>query len=248
MRTTKPNAANAHRHGALLGVCGLLAFMVVFAIAGASAKYSHKTDNQAQAVAAEFYFASDFLSADGPTHTVAALDSGTATVEFTLQNHADALRYTPVDIAYTVTVDDSSVTVDPAGGTIAGGAVRDRKIKLTNLQPGHTYTVTASTTKPYAATLTGTIQVSAADNTVTCAQTDKGQYIEVTISTKDYAGQVDLTYPAGLIPDNTDSRMADWTTGEQTKQITMETNSAVVLRFFKDSGYNSESKVTASAQ
>lgn len=258
MSSRKTKRTATHRYRALLWACGLLAFITVLATAGVSAKYIHQTEVQGQAVAAEFYFASDFLSENGETHTVTALENGgTASVTFALQNHADELRYSEVDIAYTVSVKPAGdVTVTPASGTISAGKnanenqTNDAAITISGLKRGKTYTVTATATTPYTATLTGTITVQERDDTVHCEVTDKTQYIEVTVYTVDYSGNVQITYPAKLIPDNTDSVMADWKTEEQaqTKTVKMEANSAHVFRFFKASGYTgSGSEVTANA-
>lgn len=247
-----------HRHATSLRVCGLLAFIAILATAagGASAKYIHKTETKATATAEEFYFKSDLL--DGETHTVSALESdGTASVTFALQNHADELRYTGVEISYTVKVEkkgdngtvSDGVTVSPSQGTIAGGEKRDENITVSGLQAGESYTVTATSTSPYAETLTGTIQVTTSDLEVHSETDKKDQYIEVTVWTVDYSGQVTMTYPAGWIPDNTDSMMEDWKTGTETQNRTfnMKANSSHVFRFFKGTTYSDESGVTVSA-
>ena len=254
MRTkrTKPNTP--HRPGALLCACGLLAFMAVFALAGASAKYLHKTETQGQAVAAEFYFTSDLLGETAANHTVTALDAdGTASVTFRLQNHADELRYAAVDIAYTVTAENTSgaaCTVTPDSGKMPAGEGHDAAITLSGLKPGQTYTVTARATAPYTAELTGTVTVRSSNNEVRCTVEDKTQYVEATVRTVDYSGTVQLTYPAGLIPDNTDPLMDGWQTGgDTTKEFTMGPNSAHVFRFFKSADYTGNgSEVTARAQ
>lgn len=130
MRKKQTSAARTHRRSALLYACGLLAFIAVFAAAGVKAKYIHTTAVPGQAVAAEFYFASDFLSTSGTAHTVTALEAdGTASVTFALQNHADALRYSAVNIDYTVSVDNGG-TVNPASDTMQAGQNHDASITL----------------------------------------------------------------------------------------------------------------------
>lgn len=249
----KPNTP--HRPGALLCACGLLAFMAFFALAGASAKYLHKTETQGQAVAAEFYFTSDLLGETAASHTVTALEAGgTASVTFRLQNHADELRYAGVDIAYTVTAKDASgepCTVSPASGKLAAGEGHDAEITLSGLQPGQTYTVTATATAPYTAKLTGTVTVQSRDDAVHCAVADKAQYIEATVWAVDYSGPMQLTYQAGLIPDNTDPLMKDWKIGPAATTVTVNltANGAHVFRFFKSADYaGNGSEVTARAQ
>lgn len=190
----------------------------IFFISIVSAKYIHKTENTGTITAKEFYFKSDLL--DGGRHTVTAFqanaDTAAASVKLRLMNHEDELRYSETDIDYTISIKDSDgnevTTSDPNSaltGTISGGACNNKDITINGLQPGKTYTITATTDNTYTKTLTGTITVSAADNSVYAAVRDKGEYMEVTVWTKEYAGNVTLNYCQGLIPDNTDTLMTD---------------------------------------
>lgn len=249
MKQNKKRQHPRRRGGILLRACGLAAFIALTAglVAGVSAKYVHRTETPGQAAAANFYFVSDLL--DGQTHTVTATEAdGTASIIFCLQNHADALRYSEVDIAYTVTVDDANVGVSQASGTLEKGEDHDVSITLSGLQPGKTYKVTAKATAPYAKELTGTIVVAAMDNTVHYQTKDRDAYLEVTVWTVDYSGQVELTYPAGLIPDNTNPVMRDWKSGDTSREFSMTENSAYVFRFFKGAGYTEGGEVTAHAK
>ena len=244
-KQTSGNTANG-KHSTLKRVCVLFAFFALLgAVAMVSAKYVQTKDNTATAAAVNAYFTSDLL--DGTTHTISPNSDGTASVTFRLQNHADELRYSEADLTYTVTVDNGA-TVSPDGGTIQAGKNHDADITLSGLKAGQSYTVTATTSEPYVMKLTGTIQVSAVNSGITVSTEDKTQYVLVTVSTADYSGNVTLNYPAGLIPDNTDSMMASWTTGKAAQTFKMDANSAHIFRFFKDTGYSGNgSEVTANA-
>ena len=238
---------HSRKHSALMRVCVLFAFFGLFgAVAMVSAKYVQKTDNTATAVAVEAYLTSDLL--DGKLHTVTPNEDGSASVTLTLQNHADALRYSEADLSYTITVNPADVMVSPASGTIQAGEGHDTEITLTGLKAGQSYTVTARTSAPYVMEISGTIGISGFANDIHVSAEDQGEYVNVTVSTTDYAGDVSMSYPAGLIPDNTDGLMAGWVTGAQTRTFRMEANSAHVFRFFKDTGYSGNgSEVTANA-
>ena len=228
--------------------CTVIGMMAIVA-----AKYIRETNTSNGVIAKEFYFSSDILSEDGKTTTLSPTN-GKASIDFKLMNHADELRYADVEISYEIKVTSDGKQageVIPSTGTIEIGEGKDVSVKLSGLQAGKTYNVTATATKPYTKTLSGTIKVDGMDEQVyssVTAVTD--QYMEVTVWTKDYSGMVNLTYATGLIPDNTDEIMKNWKTSENNSSLEtfqMESNTSHVFRFFKTSD-NSESGVTVNAQ
>ena len=249
-RTHTQNNPSAHSTVARYGSIALIAIVVVAALSAVvAAKYLQSGAKEAAATAQEFYFESDLL--DGQTHTVTATEgdgSKTATVTITLKNHADDLRYSEVDIPFAVSVSDEDgetaedVTITSSTGTLTKGNVNDAAVTISGLQPGKTYTVTASTNETYAKTLTGAIAVTATDNSVQASLRDGGAYIEATVWTVDYSGNVTLNYAASLIPDNTDSAMSDWKTAASsadssassgTGAVNLDAYSSHTFRFFK---------------
>ena len=158
-------------------------------------------------------------------------------------NYADELRYSGTEIKYSVTVKEKDTDIQLADnninnqtGTIATGEKHFADVTLSNLAAGKTYTVTATTSNIYKKTLTGTIKVNASDRQVYAKVSDNtNQYIEVTVWTTDYTGQVTLTYGnIGLIPDNTDDMMSDMqSTGGTITNNNWGTNTSHVFRFFK---------------
>lgn len=216
--------------------------LCIGAISMVAAKYMKQTTTKNNAAAAkEFYFESDLL--DGKPHEIMPTENGTANVTIRLKNYIDDLRYSETEIQYTVKVTEGNatdsatdITIDQATGTIATGETNNKDIKISNLKAGKTYKVTVTTDNIYKKTLTGTIKVSEPDTKVYASVYDENQYIEVTIWTKDYAGNISLTYSdQNLIPDNTDTKMKDATTGTGTiTEPDWKANTSHVYRFFKN--------------
>lgn len=222
-------------------------FLILFclcmgAVSMVSAKYLKEIVTKNNSVTAkEFYFESDLL--DGKTHKVSPTDNGTAKVTVRLKNYADELRYSETAIDYEVTVKESGsdtaaggVTIDPPTGILTAESKRYADIVISGLQPGITYTVTATTSNSYHKTLTGTIEVAAIDRNVHASINDQTQYIEVTVWTTDYSGSITLKYDGniGLSPDNTDTLMSQNKTGDLITIDSWKANTSHVFRFFKD--------------
>lgn len=238
----------------------IVALLVLFClciggISMVSAKYIKQNDTKNNsATAKEFYFESDLL--DGKEHEVIATKDAdgiaTASVTIRLKNYADELRYSETEIQYEVSVtekksdegtdtdsneqsEDSNIVITGEKGTIAAEAKNHADVTLSNLEAGKTYVVTAATNNIYQKTLTGTIKVVAPDDTLYASVRDNTQYIEVTVWTTDYAGNVTLKYDNyTLLPDNTDTKMRDiLTTNDTFYEGNWEANTSHVFRFFK---------------
>lgn len=207
-----------------------------------AAKYMKQNTTKNNAAGAkEFYFESDLL--DGKEYVIMPTDNRKANVTIRLKNYIDDLRYSETDIEYTVKVAEkdsrdsaTGVTINPKTGTIKAGTKSKQDIEISNLQAGKTYTITATTDNIYKKILTGTIKVSEPDTKVYASVHDENQYIEVTIWTKDYEGEVRLKYSeTNLIPDNTDEKMKDATTdGSSIVETNWGANTSHVYRFFKN--------------
>jgi len=210
---------------------GAVAFavcLVLFALLMGTAigRYQRQLKSESAVKAQEFYFTSDFL--DGGTHTLAP---GSTEVTFTLGNHADELRYSEVDIAYEVTVDNGA-TVDKETGTLAQNEKSDATVTIKGLQSGSTYTVTATGKGGYEKTLTATIVVLE-EKAQLYYHLDNvpGEYLLLTVWNEgDEEGTVTIKYTG--IPDNTNPNMTDWTTDGSPKTVTIDAHTSKVFRFF----------------
>ena len=215
---------------AALAVC--LALLVLL-IGAAIGRYQRQLRAEGSARAPEFYFTSDLL--DGGTHTLAP---GSTQVSFILSNHADDLRFSQVDIAYTVTVEGgASVAVNPAAGTLEKDRKADGKITVSNLTPG-TYTVKAVGKGGYSKTLEAVIVVLPEEARLYWHRENvPGEYTLLTVWNEgDTAGTVTVQYTG--IPDNTNPNMGNWLTGTDTKRsqtVTVPPHASKVFRFFGES-------------
>lgn len=162
------------------------------------AKYTSQQEKDTVVAAKAFYFESDLLSETNPTYT---LTPGTKTISFRLKNHADDLRYSDVNISYEVTATARTTKT----GSLTGGNKSSTEVKLENLTAG-TYTVTARAVSPYTKTLKATFVIPAADNDISYSVSDAAgsPVLRLTVRSGDYSGKVNITWPAGISPDNTD--------------------------------------------
>lgn len=219
----KAKKKSARTAVAALAVCLLLLVVLIGAAIG---RYQHQLHSEGSVRAQEFYFTSDFL--DGSAHTLAP---GSTEVSFTLGNHADDLRFSEVDITYTVTItpsDGVTIEYDNADQKLTRGDTQDDTVTLKNLQPGVIYAIHAKGTGGYEKALTATIEVLSPEQGVyKYLDTTNSEYVLLTVWAQDYQGIVKITPPAGLIPDNTDRVMEAVKTSET---ITDETS-------FQSSGY-----------
>ena len=115
-------------------------------------KYMKEHQKEPLYVAENFYFESDLLRAPDNTGAIPAytLKAGEKQFTFALRNHTDELRYSEVDIRYTVTVTDeegNAVQTDHIVGTIAKGTCNQTSVQLSPL-PAGTYIATAASA-PY---------------------------------------------------------------------------------------------------
>jgi len=219
---------------AVLAVCLVLFVVLIGAVIG---RYQRQLRSDSAVRAQAFYFTSNLL--DGKTHTLAPRSTE---VSFTLGNHADELRFSEMDINYTVTVtsDKGTVaTVKNTEGTNTGMLVKntlaDAKITVSDLKAG-TYTVKAVGTGGYEKELTATIVVPEQAAQIYQHQDNiPGEYILLTVWNEgDAVKEVHITYTG--IPDNTNPNMTDWKKGGETasevQKVTIEPHTSIVFRFF----------------
>lgn len=203
----------------------LLVAVAVLQSFNTSAKYTMTKETDAEAVAQAFYFESDLL--DGGTYE---LPAGTTELTFTLRNHADDLRAAECEIKYEIYLDGAKKT-DKCGSMAANTTV-NAGITLEHLTAG-THTVKAVAVSPYTAELSATFVIPAEDNNIYFSVTDSANspVVTLTVSTVDYAGDVTISWPADVYPDNTDPKLTGATTSAT---VRFNKNSEYTFLFFKD--------------
>ncbi len=219
-RRAKKNPA-----GVAVAALAVSLVLLVVLVSTAVGRYQHELSSEGSVRAKEFYFTSDFL--DGKTHTLAP---GSTRLSFTLGNHADELRFSEVDVAYDVTVTPADgVTVENSRGTLTKNARSDSTVTIKGLQPGNTYTVTATGTGGYSKTLTATINVLPGGGKL-YYHLETGEYTLLTVWNEgNEDGTVTITYTG--IPDNTNPNMRDWLTNAA-RTVQIKAHESRVFRFF----------------
>ena len=201
MKRNKINLATA---------CYIVIGMILCALVGnALAKYFQSYSKIDIVQAQEFYFTSPIL--DGQEHY---LSPGADSMSFSVGNHEDDLRYSDMDITYTVSVQPLTgtdimpeIVTDPAGTTLIGGDIRDHTVTVRNLQPGAEYEVIVTGDGGYKKTLSGRFTVPPRENELYKYLKDYGTYVLLTVWSQGYEGDVTIAYQKNAIPDNTDPVM-----------------------------------------
>lgn len=219
----------------------LLTAVVVWllGVGGLSAKYVYQQSQLNKVTAGEFYFTSDLLSTGGKEYTLSA---DTTSINITLRNYEDELRWADSDISYTYTVKKGDTDVKSGRGTLSHKSTEKSEdtIPLSDLTAG-TYTVTAQAYSPFKETLKGTFVIPAEDKNISYSVSDSSgsAYALLTISTKGYSGKASISWPEDLIPDSTQEALKNvksydnntYTAGNVS--VKLEKFSSYTYRFFK---------------
>ena len=220
------------KHGGLalrLSAVCLLLVVVVAMNSIIDAKYVTSKRSDPAAVAKAFYFESDLLKADGnPTYY---LPAGTTQITVRLKNNVDSLRHSEVDFEYTI----SATGQNDQKCTLYGNKVDFKDETFTNLAPG-TYTVTATTTSPYSKTLSAVFVIPASGKGIEYSVKDVSgsPVLQMTVRTNQYSGNVKISWPAGVSPDNTDPLLVGAAAGQSSTVINFANDSEYIFLFFKD--------------
>lgn len=219
------------------------ALVAVGGISSYAAKYAHQATDGRELSSPAFYFTSDVLRDDDTANY--QLPVGTTSISFELRNYADDLRWcdTNIDYEYKVAAPDGTQFASGAGvitrDASKGVAVPISATGLT--QPG-TYTVTATSTKPFSQQLSAKFTIAAAntDLNVSLADNNDSATATLTVSTQDYEGNVKVSWPAGVVPDQTQAEFDRVSTGDSSGNysagsvtVTAKKFSTYTFRFFK---------------
>lgn len=223
-------ASMAQRIGLLL-----LAVMVLFN-GYTLAKYLLEKDGKVAVVAKNFYFESDLLAVSTDATPHYTLQAGVDTISFNLMNYPDELRVSEVNIAYKVTLTGGTENRTQKGTietvTDQGYKRISTMITFDDLDPG-TYTVTAEATSPYTQTLQGQFTIVGTNNDLSYTVSDASgsPNLKVTVTTTDYSGNIIISWPADVLPDNTDPLLSG--ASGQNCTIAVQANSEYTFQFFK---------------
>ena len=219
------------------------ALVAVGGISSYAAKYAHQATDGRDLSSPAFYFTSDVLRDDDTANY--QLPVGTTSISFELRNYVDDLRWCDTNIDYEYKV------VAPDGTQLASGAgviTRDANkgvavpISATGLTRPGTYTVTATSTKPFSQQLSAKFTIAAAntDLNVSLADNNDSATATLTVSTQDYEGNVKVSWPAGVAPDQTQAEFDRVSTGDSSGNysagsvtVTAKKFSTYTFRFFK---------------
>ena len=144
-------------------VGGVIVVLLLAVLTGTLyARYIKSQEQAGTVTAKEFYFTSDYLRNSAEPMKTHKLNSGETSVTFEVNNFADALRVSDVDIKYTVTVKDSlGNIIDSAGSTgkLDGGSAATATVSINGLTAGKKYLVTVDGVGGYRKTLQATVEV-----------------------------------------------------------------------------------------
>ena len=225
------NRKNSNPRRAYLWV--LIIVLLAAIPCGVFAKYIQQREQKIVAQAKTFYFSSDLLMEAGASYN---LNPGTTQVEFSLRNYADEFRSAEDEITYDVYVNGEHVE----DGTLNWLDTEDT-ITI-DVEAGKTYRVQAIGEAGYRKELSAIFTVEPpAEGFFKHLDTPDAHYVLLTVWAQDISGDVVVSFPAGLIPDATDEKLAsvyNYADGHyvagSTNPVQLEEYGSVVYRFFKE--------------
>ena len=213
-------SSSVHLQKRRLLILILLFAAVLLSFAGVTAaRYIQYQETGGLAQAPNFYFTSNLLREKGADETIAKyyIDPQSSSFAIQLMNYADSQRYTAKDIQYTVAVDGGSAEIQDGAAdkqTLAGGEAHTAEIVVTRAEASadSPITVTVSSSKPYAKTLTAQF-IPALGNHYSREDEMGNTAAVLTMTCTDGEKEIPLTLPEGVIPDATDHRVSKNATG-----------------------------------
>lgn len=223
----------------------LVMFLLIIMTSVVMAKYVANHGKESLYVAENFYFESDLLNSDTNIKTY-TYQKGKNNIQILLKNNIDDLRYSDVDIDYTVRITDlnGNEVKDSITGVLEKGSIKSQTINFENLPTG-SYTIIATATAPYEKTLKANFVIEEKNAMVSydIVDVENSSVAQLIITTNDYNGNLKITWPNGVAPDSTNNYFADVNTGynSSSKTITVSAKSQTIFYFFKQ---NSSQKYT----
>ena len=225
----------------------LFTFIIItlFSIGFTFAKYIDNKENSILYEASAFYLESNYLSNIDNTKSY-TIEKGIDEITFTIQNNIDTLRYSTVSINYTVSISDiegksvkdkAENTISNINGSLQKGSVKSNTHTFNNLKDG-VYVVTATSTKPYSKTIKANFIITNSSTNIETRITDMtdSPILQLIINSNDYEGNITITWPEGITPDNTNPLFANVGTGytSASKVMPVSKNAEYIVQFFKE--------------
>ena len=204
----------------MLAVCiaALSVGMVTFA------RYMQKKENSEIADSVNFIFKSNYLKENPAEYTVY-----TGSAEIGISNY-DGLNVTGNTITYTVEgISDNSAK------TLTGGSEKTDTYVLSGIA-GEKKTVTAKASSPFEKTLSAAFLFKDQGKNTIYKVTDYEYYITLDVYTGMKPGDITVSYDTNLAPDNTDARMANWTSGSRQTLSGLSPNAHYAFIFYGSEG------------
>ena len=188
----------------ILLICAVLAVAVILTTGVVLAKYTTERGGNHSVTSNEFYFESNKLKEGGIIYDI---NSDVTAIEFELYNFKDALRVSELDSTYTISVTcdeggDTDFDLDRTTHNASAMSSDTLTVKLSGLEPGNTYTVTAVSEAKYQKTLSATFKVKDVPKKIyKNVLVDPEGFLTLTVKVENLTGTLTVEFPAGLAPD-----------------------------------------------
>ncbi len=229
----------------LAGIFGILFVGVL--VGSLLARYIATNREKAEVISSNFHISSNYLKEENNTYTVT--DWGYQDdhdIIFELYNYEEdntaLISATPIaykidlPAGWTVTVkDENGNTVSPANHvyTLPGITKTSHTVILKRTGTDKLVDVTVTTTAPYKTKLSARFTL-AEPHDFEYTVVDGGNYVTVFVHSNNYAGTLNVTWPLGFSPDNTNPYMKEWNDTEKTGSFTAEEHTVYELIFLKN--------------
>lgn len=222
------------------------------------ARYHHSSTRIWEIASVPFYFTSDRLTEEGKEYQ---LSPETEALSIELRNDQDGNRWsdTPIHYIYQVKKDGEEQEEKGGEGILypQQGAGSSERIVIQDMTPG-VYDIEVQSQSPFEKTLKGTFIIPEKENDIFCVKEDRqGSFcVQLTVSVKDYEGNIKIFWPEGLIPDSTQAVFEDVKTRTEDLYeaweltLWMEPYTSRTFRFFKtdaETDYTWDTKLNAEA-
>ena len=251
-KNTENKGKKSHSRLLIYALVALAVFSTL--VVGTYAKYTMRNRTDGYISSPNFYFTSDLLKETAVEYTLNPGKDGEAEISFQVRNFADDLRISDKPIEFNVVVTEG-VTVKVDGkttktGTLAAGSTGSTaKVTVSGLQNGKTYNISVTGEAGFSTTLQAKVTVRPGEKQIfKHIDNNHDSYVLLTVWTQNISGTVEISFPQGLIPDDTDSAMSDvnnFSDGKYgadrfTDEVSFgEVYSSHIYRFFKTSDYES---------